>query len=212
MTLLIWRGFRQATRRCGLLLTVSVLGLMAAGTWKLWPLQNALAGASPEVAIDVCLVAPPTPYDRASGLPLTAPRVVPADARCPVCGMYPSRSPDWAAQVIFANGDAQFFDSPLSLFIYLQDVGRYSRGRKAQEVVASYVSDADSGGWIPAPTATYVHGSSASGPMRTGNLPAFADAAAAQRFVFARGGVLLRVADITPEVLKRLDARAAHRH
>ncbi len=37
---------------------VSALGLMAAGAWNLWPLQNALAGASPEVALDVCVVAP----------------------------------------------------------------------------------------------------------------------------------------------------------
>ncbi|MDD2881113.1 MAG: hypothetical protein PHQ58_11815 [Rhodoferax sp.] len=34
------------------------------------------------------------------------PRAVPADVRCPVCGKYPARSPDWAAQVIFTNGDA----------------------------------------------------------------------------------------------------------
>ena len=93
----------------------------------------------------------------------TRPRVIPVDARCPVCGMFPARSPDWAAQVIFSNGDAQFFDSPLSLFSYLQDVGRYTRGRDAGQIVARYVSDADSGRWIDARSAMYVDGSAARG-------------------------------------------------
>lgn len=58
---------------------------------------------------DVCVVAPATPYDANSGLPMGAAREVPADARCPVCGMFPARSRSWAAQVIFADGDAHFF-------------------------------------------------------------------------------------------------------
>lgn len=185
-------------------------GLLAA--WSVPVLHNALSGTSPGMAPDVCVVAPPTPYDPASGLPLTAPRVVPADARCPVCGMYPARSRDWAAQVILGNGDAQFFDSPLSLFVYLHDVARYSQGHHADDIVASYVSDADNGHWVPARNATYVHGSSARGPMRTGNLPAFAEAAAAQRFVRAHGGELLSTSDVTPELLHGLRATAAHGH
>jgi len=161
---------------------------------------------------EVCLVAPPTPFDSASGVALHAPRAVPADARCPVCGMFPARAPDWAAQVIFDNGDTQFFDSPLSLFLYMQDVGYYTRGRTAQEIAASYVTDADSGHWIPANRAIYVHGSSATGPMRGGNLPAFADVGAAQRFARARGGVLLHAADIDPGLLQSLSGKSVHRH
>lgn len=162
---------------------------------------------------DVCLVAPPTPFDASSGLGLLAPRAVPADARCPVCGMFPARSRAWAAQVIFKdNGDAQFFDSPLSLFIYLQDVGRYSRGRSASEIGAVYVSDAASGVWIRAETALYVQGSDAVGPMRAGNLPAFADDAAALRFARARGGRVLHATDISAELLRKLDSRSHQGH
>ena len=100
----------------------------AGGLWGVPSLRSALRPQpAPALEPDVCIVAPPTPYDPASGLPPTAARPIPVDARCPVCGMFPARSPDWAAQVIFRNGDAQFFDSPLSLFMYLQDVARYSR-------------------------------------------------------------------------------------
>ncbi|OGB31982.1 MAG: hypothetical protein A3F78_05740 [Burkholderiales bacterium RIFCSPLOWO2_12_FULL_61_40] len=161
---------------------------------------------------DFCVVAPPTPYDPKSGRDPLVPRPVPADARCPVCGMFPARSPEWAAQVIFSNGDAQFFDSPLTLFIYLQDVGRYSIGRQANEIAASYVNDADRAGWIRTTDAFYVHGSNALGPMRLGNLPAFSSAAGALRFARVRGGAVLRASEIKPPLLHTLMVPRRHAH
>ncbi len=160
--------------------------------------------------MDVCVVAPPTPYDPASGRPLSAPREVPLEARCAVCGMYPARSREWAAQVIFSNGDAQFFDSPLSLLMYLQQVGRYSPGRQAGEIVATYVTDTPGQQWIDARQAVYVQGSTALGPMRAGNLPAFASALEAKHFTQQRGGVVLAFKDIDPALLQRLSGH--HRH
>lgn len=168
------------------------------------PSTGALALAA--AAQDVCVVAPPTPYDAASGQPLQAARSVPAGVRCPVCGMYPARAPDWAAQVIFANGDAHFFDSPLSLFLYLGNVARYSPGRSASDIVARYVTDGAGSGWIDAATAHYVHGSSARGPMRAGNLPAFATAVAAERFAAERGGRVLAFAAVDAMLLASLDS------
>ena len=70
-------------------------------------------------------------------------------------------------------------------------MGHYTRGRTVSAFVARYVTDMDSGAWVDAQQAVYVAGSSALGPMRAGNLPAFADHAAAQRFVQARGGRML---------------------
>jgi len=188
----------------GLLLTSAAL---ATGTWMLWPEK---VGPAPQ---DICLVAPPLPYDPASGLALLAPRPVPVDARCPVCGMFPARARAWAAQVIFADGDAYFFDSPLSLMLYLGNVAHYTRGRTADAIVARYVTDTDSGGWLNAQEAVYVSGSSAMGPMRAGNLPAFADAQAAQRFVQLRGGRAVVFTAIDAPVLRTLapNMRADHR-
>lgn len=162
--------------------------------------------------VDVCIVAPPTRYDPASGIALHAPRSVPPDARCPVCGMYPARAKGWAAQVVFDDGDTQFFDSPLSLYEYLQDVGHYTPGRTAKDIAASYVTAVDTGTWIAASTASYVHGSTAVGPMRAGNLPAFAQRQAAQRFAHERGGVVLAAGDITPGLLQNLSGRMVHQH
>lgn len=161
---------------------------------------------------DFCLVAPPTPYNPASGLALQAARPVPADARCPVCGMYPARAPAWAAQVIFSNGDAQFFDSPLSLFMYLNDVARFSPGRSAGDIVARYVTDFDSRQMLDAASAFYVVGSSAQGPMRAGNLPAFGSEQAARTFAEQRGGEVRAFAEIDTVLVAQLGGRSGHRH
>lgn len=192
----------------GLALVLLVLVL-----WNLPVVRIALSfGAAPEIEADVCVVAPPTPYNPASGLPLQAARPVPADVRCPVCGMYPARSPDWAAQVIFANGDAQFFDSPLSLFMYLGDVARYSPGRSADEIVAHYVTDVPTRSWVDARSAFYVTGSTAKGPMRAGNLPAFASQDAARQFAAQRGGKVLAYADVDAGLVAQLGEQGVHAH
>ncbi|RQO78823.1 nitrous oxide reductase accessory protein NosL [Acidovorax sp. FJL06] len=210
-------GARQPTRRAAL--AALLLGTAGVGAWQ-WQArapqganQAAPSANPPGVGDDVCIVVPPTPYDPASGLPLAAAREVPADARCPVCGMYPARARTWAAQVIFAQGDAYFFDSPLSLMLYLGNVAHYTRGRTPEAIVARYVSDADTGAWVDAQQAVYVAGSSALGPMRAGNLPAFAGAAAAQRFVQAQGGAVLAFSAINAPLLRGLapNLRADHR-
>ena len=192
----------------------AALALLLALGGQGWQLRTATprvqAAAVPEG--DVCIVAPPSPYVRSSGLPVHAARPIPADARCPVCGMYPARSPDWAAQVIFDNGDAHFFDSPLSLFMYLQDVARYSPGRSAAQIVASYVNDVPHRRWTDAASAWYVHGSSARGPMRAGNLPAFADRADAERFAAQRGGQVLGFAAIDAALVAPLAGQGGHQH
>ena len=201
-------------RRLWLAGALAVAAAVAATAWWSLPaLQTALAPeATPVLDPDVCVVAPPTPYDPASGLPLQSARPVPADVRCPVCGMYPARSPDWAAQVIFSNGDAQFFDSPLSLFMYLNDVARYSPGRNADDIVARYVTDVSSKSWTDAGSAFYVHGSSAKGPMRAGNLPAFASRGAAQQFAAQRGGEVRAFGAIAPALVEQLGGQASHSH
>lgn len=203
-----------ATRRTAL--AVLLLGSAGLVAWQ-WP-QRTPPSPSGNAALegigdDVCVVAPPTPYDPALGQPLTAAREVPADARCPVCGMYPARARAWAAQVIFADGDAYFFDSPLSLMLYLGNVAHYTRGRTADAIVARYVTDTDTGGWLNAQEAVYVTGSSAMGPMRAGNLPAFAHAEAAQEFVQQRGGRAVPFGAIDVALLRRLapNLRADHR-
>jgi nitrous oxide reductase accessory protein NosL len=172
----------------------------------------AAARAGPELPSDVCLVAPTFSYDATSGQPLDAAREVPPEARCPVCGMFPARQRRWAAQVIFANGEVQHLDSPLSLFLYLQQVPRYTAGQSVDRIVAAYVTDLDSGVWVPAEQALYVHGSRLMGPMRSGNLPAFATEHQAVAFIDQHGGEWLTAARLRKGLPAPLQRLAPHTH
>ena len=143
-----WHFSRTPWALTGAGLLLAALAWGGATTWRSAQVPTPALVADMEA--DFCVVAPPTPYDPALGLALTAARAVPVGARCPVCGMYPARSPDWAGQIIFSNGDAQFFDSPVSLLLFLNDVPRYSAGRSSDDIVARYVTDVTSKEWIDA--------------------------------------------------------------
>jgi len=198
------------TRRRLLAAGISAAGLtLGAALW----VRHRQAAASPPNEFEFCVLAPLQVNDPASGLGLLQARPIPADARCPVCGMFPARTPEWAAQVIFDDGATQFFDSPVSMLIYLMDVGRFARGRRDTEVAARLVRDsrgsrAQPGDWIDAMRAVFVMGSNALGPMRTGNLPAFANQAAARDFARRRGGQCVEFTQIPPALIRQLDARS----
>ena len=184
---------------CGGLCTAGVMGALATHR-RWWP----GAAAVPEIEPEVCVVAPPLPHDPASGLALHAPRPVTADARCPVCGMFPARQPLWAGQAVYRDGAAHVFDSPVDLMQFLTAVERYSAGRSAADVHTSWVTDAAGRGWVELTKAWFVHGSDALGPMRRGDLPAFADEAGAAEFAGRRGGRVLTFEAVTPAILKSL--------
>ena len=203
-----WHFSRTPWALTGAGLLLAALAWGGATTWRSAQVPTPALVADMEA--DFCVVAPPTPYDPALGLALTAARAVPVGARCPVCGMYPARSPDWAGQIIFSNGDAQFFDSPVSLLLFLNDVPRYSAGRSSDDIVARYVTDVTSKEWIDAGAAFYVYGSNAMGPMRAGNLPAFAQRSAAEAFAQRRGGTVHTLGAIDAPMLQTMSTLHQH--
>ncbi len=203
-----WHFSRTPWALTGAGLLLAALAWGGATTWRSAQVPTPALVADMEA--DFCVVAPPTPYDPALGLALTAARAVPVGARCPVCGMYPARSPDWAGQIIFSNGDAQFFDSPVSLLLFLNDVPRYSAGRSSDDIVARYVTDVTSKEWIDAGAAFYVYGSNAMGPMRAGNLPAFAQRSAAEAFAQQRGGTVHVLGAIDAPMLQTMSTLHQH--
>ena len=202
------------TVRRPLLLGAAALCMAAAGALFA---QYATKGKAAEFvppAEDICIVAPtrlsvPYPHDPASGLDRLAARPVPADARCPVCGMYPARFPKWAAQIIFSDGSAHFFDSPVDLFAFLDEPARFDAEHTAADAAALYVADHRSGTWVDARKAVFVIGSSVRGPMRGPDLPAFAEPGAAQTFIAEHGGRALAFDEIGHNTAHEL-RNAAH--
>lgn len=92
-------------------------------------------------------------------------------------------------------------------------VAHYTRGRTAENIVARYVSDTDTGAWLDAQVAVYGAGSSLMGPMRADNLPAFSDQGAVGRFVPLRGGRVVPFSAINAPLLRGMvpRLRADHR-
>ncbi|NMG47829.1 hypothetical protein GO613_06930 [Azoarcus communis] len=158
---------------------------------------------------DFCIVASAPfaqahPWDPTSGLGQYDARPVPAQARCPVCGMYPARHPAWAAQLIFTDGSAHFFDSPVDLLLFLEAPARFDPEHSVADVAVIHVTDHGSRQWTDGRHAYVVLGSGVHGPMRGPDLPAFADPAAAMAFSQQHGGQAVRLTDIDTQTLARL--------
>ncbi len=198
-------------RRRHVIMLASFVGLATTLGASMWMWRQKVARTEAELD-EVCIVAPTFPYDPASGLVLAAAREVPPGARCPVCGMFPARNRRWATQVIFSDGAVQYLDSPLSLFHYLQRVERYTPGRVDADIVAVYVSDQDTGEWLDADRAVYVYGSTLLGPMRAGNLPAYATEAQARTLINSHKGKLMTAAALRKNLPPDLQKLAPHAH
>ncbi len=125
--------------------------------------------------------------------------------KCPVCGMFVSKYPDWTAEVLFRDGSHAVFDGPKDLFTFVQDPGRYLPGRRKEDVAALFVTDYYAVRPIDGRKALYVLGGDVYGPMGKELIP-FATEADARTFLKDHGGrKVLRFRDITPQVLKELE-------
>ncbi len=120
------------------------------------------------------------------------------EARCPVCGMYPARHPDWVAAVRFEDGRVHYLDGPRELFRFLNDVPRYAPDKARGDVAAVAVTEHFGGRLVDARKAHFVVGSDLMGPMGHDAVPV-ATANAARLFMANHGGVaVLRLEDFDP--------------
>ncbi|WP_374496284.1 nitrous oxide reductase accessory protein NosL [Zoogloea sp.] len=140
-----------------------------------------------------------------------SPQYVQRSARCPVCGMYPYRSPQWMGQIVFNDQTASTFDSPVDMFRFLNNMVLFDKQHKPADVGAIWVADFGTKAWVDARKAFYVIGSKALGPMNDPNLPAFATREAADAHINAQGGKVLLFGEVTREVIKSLSG-GQHRH
>jgi nitrous oxide reductase accessory protein NosL len=122
--------------------------------------------------------------------------------KCPVCGMFVAKYPDWVAEAVFRDGSYVVFDGAKDLFHYLVQPGRYVPGR--EDIDAVYVTDYYAVTPIDARNAFYVIGSNVFGPMGAELVP-FKNEAEAREFLKDHEGKrILRFREITQAVLKTL--------
>ena len=125
--------------------------------------------------------------------------------KCPVCGMFVAKYPDWIAQAIYRDGSYAVFDGAKDLFKYLFNLPTYAPTKRAADIAALYVTDYYSLKLVDGKAAWYVLGSDVLGPMGRELIPVAAEKEARQFMVDHKGKRLLRFAEVTAETLKGLD-------
>lgn len=135
----------------------------------------------------------------------TAPSKPAAGDKCPVCGMFVAKYPDFAGQIRFRDGATLFFDGAKDLFKYYLSLSAPGSKRKASDIVAIHVTNYYSLAPLDGRTAWYVSGSDVFGPMGKELIP-LASAAEAKEFMTDhKGKKVLRFTDVTQGVVQDLD-------
>ena len=116
--------------------------------------------------------------------------------KCPVCGMFVYKYPDWIAAARLKNMDTLYFDGAKDLFKFLLS--------NSDKVVRAWVTEYYGLTLIDARSAFYVMGSDVYGPMGHELVP-FASKAEAEEFMTDhKGKRLLRFEDINTVLLEGL--------
>jgi len=133
-----------------------------------------------------------------------AAKITPAD-KCPVCGMFVAKYPDFVDQIVFKDGSHAFFDGVKDMMKYYFDLPKYNPGETQADIAAILVTDYYTLKLSDGFKAWYVAGSDVYGPMGKELMP-FKDEAAAKEFkVDHKGTAILSFTDITPALIKTLD-------
>jgi copper chaperone NosL len=125
--------------------------------------------------------------------------------KCPVCGMFVAKYPDWVAQIVLRNGSRLYFDGVKDLMKFYLNPSSYQSATSRSEISVVIVTDYYTLEGIEGTRAFYVIGSDVFGPMGRELIP-FAKESEAREFLKDhKGKKILRFQEITAEVLKPLD-------
>ena len=139
---------------------------------------------------------------------LAAPPATPSPSakdKCPVCGMFVSKYPDWVATITFKDSTTLFFDGAKDFFTYYLNMQKFTPAKKQADIATITVNDYYSLKPVDAKLASYVIGSDVYGPMGKELVP-FGKLADAHAFLKDhKGKMVLRFSDVTPRVLKSME-------
>jgi copper chaperone NosL len=125
--------------------------------------------------------------------------------KCPVCGMFVAKYPDFLARITFKDGSYALFDGTKDMIKYYLEMPKYEKSRKKSDILSIHVTDYYSLGMVDGQTAFYVIGSDITGPM--GNeLISFGNEGDAKEFkIDHKGKKIVRFKGVTIQMLRELD-------
>ena len=125
--------------------------------------------------------------------------------KCPVCGMFVAKYPDWTAEIIWNDGSVVFFDGAKDLFKYYFAIDQYSPAKTQRDIAAIYVTEYYDLRLIDGLNAYYVIGSDVYGPMGRELIPFESEEDAKEFLKDHDGKMIVRFADVKPDLVKTLD-------
>jgi nitrous oxide reductase accessory protein NosL len=148
----------------------------------------------------ICLIAVVTALAAVKGA-----AIIPVGAKCPVCGMFVAKYPDWSATARFKDGTTSYYDGPKDMFSHYFDTGRYTPGKRQADIVALAVKEYYSLAAIDARAACFVIGSDVYGPMGSELIPFLNEKDALSFKTDHKGKRILRFNEITRQTIQSLN-------
>jgi len=125
--------------------------------------------------------------------------------KCPVCGMFVHKYPDWVGRISFSDGSHFFFDGAKDLFKYYFNLEKYNPGKTASDIAAMWVTEYYQVAPIRVEEAFFVVGSDVHGPMGNELIPFDSESAAREFKSDHNGADVLTFDRITPSVIDGLE-------
>ncbi len=125
--------------------------------------------------------------------------------KCPVCGMFVQKYPDFLAEVVFKDGSYAIFDGTKDMFKYYFNFAKYNPVKRASDIDAIYVTDYYELKLVDGRKAYYVDGSNVFGPMGKELIPFEKEADARQFAADHNGRAVQRFERVLPELIRSLD-------
>jgi len=125
--------------------------------------------------------------------------------KCPVCGMFVAKYPDFLAEILFKDGTYAIFDGTKDMFKYYFNLKKYNPGKNLEDIDSIYVTDYYGLTLIDGVKASYVAGSDIFGPMGKELIPFEKETDAKGFLKDHRGESILEFKEITLEKVRRLD-------
>jgi copper chaperone NosL len=119
--------------------------------------------------------------------------------------MFVAKYTNWVSSLVFKDGSSVYFDGPKDMLTYYLDVKKYDPARSRDDVAAVQVKNYYDLSVIDGREAFYVIGSDVQGPMGKEAVPFRKEADAAQFLKDHNGRQVVRLTDVTPELLKTLE-------
>ena len=125
--------------------------------------------------------------------------------KCPVCGMFVAKYPDFLTEILFKDGTYAVFDGTKDMFKYYLNLKKYHPSKNMADIDGIYVTDYYNLTLINGTPAFYILGSDIYGPMGRELIPFEKEADAKEFLKDHKGKSILRFKEITQEIVKNLD-------